>query len=61
MIGWVAIKLFPDAAEIQQMWSEAVRLLREDGLLLLIEWQAGAGCSNATSDRTGFHEMLRLP
>jgi ubiquinone/menaquinone biosynthesis C-methylase UbiE len=39
---------------------EAARLLREDGRLIVIEWQAGARCPEAPGKRIGFDEMVRL-
>jgi ubiquinone/menaquinone biosynthesis C-methylase UbiE len=39
---------------------EAARLLREDGRLIIIEWQAGAQCPQAPGTRVGFDEMVRL-
>jgi ubiquinone/menaquinone biosynthesis C-methylase UbiE len=39
---------------------EAARLLREDGRLILIEWQAAAKCAEAPAPRIGFYEMIQL-
>jgi SAM-dependent methyltransferase len=39
---------------------EAARLLREDGRLILVEWNADAECPQAPISRMGRHEMVQL-
>ena len=51
---WAAL---PDPLAVLR---EAARLLRADGRLILVEWQADSQCPEAPSTRIGLQDMVRL-